>query len=52
MGVIANHGRFSRGVAISSFTGNIISYEMVHLSGAFLCDLIFLLLVFWQQTLC
>jgi glycine/D-amino acid oxidase-like deaminating enzyme len=32
MGVIANHGHFSRGVAISSFTGNIIAYEMVHIS--------------------
>jgi hypothetical protein len=30
MGVIANHGRFSRGVAISSFAEDLISYETFH----------------------
>jgi hypothetical protein len=32
MGVIANHGRFSRGAAISSLAGNIFNYETVRLS--------------------
>ena len=31
MGVIANHGRFSRGAAISSLARNIFFYETKHL---------------------
>jgi hypothetical protein len=31
MDVIANHGRFSRGAAISSLAGKLFLYEMIHL---------------------